>query len=330
MKMEFQNLIRVASLGWLVATSAWADREPASATETESPKPSASVSRKGVDQTLALIREASLALLKEGNQRFVANQSRHPNQDLTRRATAVAEGQKPFATILACSDSRSPVEVLFDRGVGDLFVVRVAGNVADESPLATIEYGVEHLNTPLLVVLGHSGCGAVTAACQGAEPHGHLGSLLQHIKPAVIKARNVAEGGAELVPAAIQANVWQQIEDILAQSSIVREKVKDGSLQLVGAIYDLEKGSVKWLGGHPTQEAQISQAESQEKELLAKKSKPDHHPILEDEPTQDPTQEQAAEHSQRASHAAPPASFPSTLLPSKEVKARQKKNHDQP
>ena len=221
---------------------------------------------KAVDQTQALIREASLALLKEGNSRFASGKPKHPNQDASRRALTVSDGQKPFATILACSDSRSPVEVLFDRGVGELFVVRVAGNVADETQIATIEYGAEHLGTPLLVVLGHTGCGAVTAACKGGELPGHLPALINKIKPAVTKARAVAATPDRLVPTAIQANVWQQIEEIYFQSSILREKVKEGALQIVGGIYDLEKGTVNWLGAHPGQETLISQAESADKE----------------------------------------------------------------
>ncbi|MBI1839485.1 MAG: carbonic anhydrase [Verrucomicrobia bacterium] len=232
-----------------------------------SPPDSAAVhAPKAVDQIQALIREASLALLKEGNGRFVAGQPRHPNQDASRRSLTVSEGQKPFATILACSDSRSPVETLFDRGVGELFVVRVAGNVADETQVATIEYGVEHLGTPLLVVLGHSGCGAVSAACKGGELHGHLPALISRIQPAVAKARAAAATPDRVIPTAIQANVWQQIEEIYFQSSIVREKVREGALQIVGGVYDLEKGTVNWLGAHPNQEALLSQADAAERE----------------------------------------------------------------
>lgn len=247
----------------------WADgHSPVSAPLTQGTPatPDTQLSRRGVDQTLALIREASWALLKEGNQRFVEGRSRHPNLDGTRRSLTVSDGQKPFATILSCSDSRSPVELIFDRGVGDLFVVRVAGNVADESQIATIEYGAEHLGTPLLVVLGHTGCGAVGAACKGGHLPGHLPALIQRIQPAVEKARAVAVTPDKLVPTAIQANVWLQIEEIVFQSGIVREKLKDGSLQVVGGIYDLEKGTVTWLGTHPSLDGLISKAETAEKE----------------------------------------------------------------
>ena len=286
---------------------------------------SSSINRRGVDQTLALIREAALALLKEGNQRYATGKSKHPNQDAARRSVAVAEGQKPFATILACSDSRSPVEVIFDRGVGDLFVVRVAGNVADESQIATIEYGVEHLGTPLLVVMGHTGCGAVTAACKGGEVHGHLGVLLSKIQPAVVKAAAVAESKDRLVPAAIQANVWQQMEDVVQESSILREKIKEGALQVVGAVYDLEKGSVTWLGSHPSMDSLIVEADKAEREKAAlaartaaqeDTSRPQAHTAEVTHETDDPHA-----NSNRSSGSSAPL-FPATLLPSKEVKAR--------
>ena len=116
-----------------------------------------------------LLNEASLALPKEGNLRFAADTPRHPNAGSARRAATAAEGQEPFVTVLSCSDSRAPVELIFDRGVGEVFTVRVAGNVADTDEIATIEYGVGHLHTPLLVVLGHTRCGAVTAVGKCAE-----------------------------------------------------------------------------------------------------------------------------------------------------------------
>src|SRR5688572_3946938 len=120
------------------------------------------------DPSGRLLRDASLMLLKEGNARYASGKSQHPHLDAERRSSTVSQGQEPFATILACSDSRDPVELIFDRGVGDLFVVRVAGNVAGISELASVEYGVGHLNTPLLIVMGHTKCGAVTAVVKGA------------------------------------------------------------------------------------------------------------------------------------------------------------------
>lgn len=206
------------------------------------------------DPAAKLLRDASLMLLREGNSRFVTGKPQHPHQDAERRVD-VARGQEPFATVLACSDSRDPVELIFDRGVGDLFVVRVAGNIAGLSELATVEYGVGHLNTPMLVVMGHTKCGAVTAVATGAELHGHLHALAEKIQPAVEKTKQAKPEPDELVPRCIQANVWQTIEDIIKQSSVVREKLAEGKLSIVGAVYDLEQGRVSWLGQHPAQDS---------------------------------------------------------------------------
>jgi carbonic anhydrase len=167
------------------------------------------------------------------------------------------------------------VELIFDRGVGDLFVVRVAGNVAGVSELATVEYGVGHLNTPLLIVMGHTKCGAVTAVVKETELHGHLQALAEKIKPAVAKVKAEPMETEEAVPKAIQANVWQTIEDIIKQSSAVRSKVEAGQLSLLGAIYDLEHGRVTWLGAHPAQDALIALAAQAETDAaLARKLAP--------------------------------------------------------
>jgi carbonic anhydrase len=213
------------------------------------------------DPASRLLRDASLMLLKEGNSRYASGKPQHPHLDAERRSTTVAQGQEPFATILACSDSRDPVELIFDRGIGDLFVVRVAGNIAGGSELASVEYGVDHLNTPLLIVMGHSRCGAVTAVVKGAELHGHLHLLAEKIKPAVQKVKMETTDLDEAVPKAIQANVWQVIEDILKQSAAVREKVSTARVHVMGAIYDLEQGKVSWLGAHPAESAIIALAE---------------------------------------------------------------------
>lgn len=215
------------------------------------------------DPAAKLLRDASLMLLREGNARFVSGKPQHPHQDAERRAD-VAKGQEPFATILACSDSRDPVELIFDRGVGDLFVVRVAGNIAGLSELATVEYGIGHLNTPMLVVMGHTKCGAVTAVANGAELHGHLHALADKIKPAVDKTKAGKPDPDELVPRCIQANVWQTIEDVIKQSSVVREKLAQGKVSIVGAIYDLEQGKVSWLGQHPAEDSLVALASQAE------------------------------------------------------------------
>lgn len=197
----------------------------------------------------------AMRMLKEGNARYVAGQPLRANQGPERRAETVAGGQHPIATIIGCSDSRAPLEILFDQGVGDIFVIRVAGNLAGPDELGTVEYGVGHLGTPVLLVLGHTSCGAVTAAVQNAKVHGHIATLVNQIKPAVAKAKSWSPTaqGDDLLGKAIKANVWLVMENILRKSKEVSDRVKKGRLLLVGGIYDLTTGSVNWLGSHPEQ-----------------------------------------------------------------------------
>ncbi|KAB2653194.1 MAG: carbonic anhydrase [Verrucomicrobia bacterium] len=218
----------------------------------------------GSEKLTRMLQVSTLSLLKEGNVRFVEGKSIHPNQEISRRAELAAAGQEPSATILACSDSREPVELIFDRGAGDLFVVRVEGNVAGLSELATMEYGVVHLGTPLLIVMGHSECGAVTAAVKGAELRGHLPSLISLIKPAAEKAKNRGTE-EECVPRAIELNVWQQVENIFAKSALIREFAAAGKVQIVGAVYDIATGKVQWLGQHPEIDRLLADAKTETK-----------------------------------------------------------------
>jgi carbonic anhydrase len=204
--------------------------------------------------------DEALTLLKEGNARYVENTAKHPNQDQDRRTLTTTKGQHPYATVLGCSDSRVPPEVLFDAGIGDIFVIRVAGNVADTDETGSIEYGVDHLGTPVLVVMGHTRCGAVTAVVQKAEVHGSIPSLVANIKPAVAKAkaRNPGLGGDGLVEEAVKANVWQAVEDLLRTSQALRDRTKAGTVKIVGAVYDIETGKIAWMGAHPDQDKLIA------------------------------------------------------------------------
>jgi carbonic anhydrase len=201
----------------------------------------------------------AIRILKEGNARYVEGQARHPHQGRERRALTSAQGQHPLAVILGCSDSRVPPAIIFDQGLGDLFVVRVAGNVAATDEIGSIEYAVDHLNTPLVVVLGHTQCGAVTAVLKGAKLPPNIATLVEPIKPAVAQAKADHPGAAPdvLLTAAITDNVWQAIADMLEQSPILREKVKAGQVKVVGALYDIDTGKVKWLGPHPDQDSLI-------------------------------------------------------------------------
>jgi carbonic anhydrase len=199
--------------------------------------------------------DKAIALLAEGNARFVADTRDYPNQDQSRRTLTSTKGQHPFATVIACSDSRVPVETIFDRGIGDIFVIRVAGNVIDTDEAGSIEYGVDHLATPVLVVLGHTHCGAVTAVVNNAPLHGNIPALVDNIVPAALKARDdhpELKGGA-LVDEAVKYNIWQAISDLFRTSSVTAGRVKHGKLKVIGAMYDIATGQVSWLGAHPDQ-----------------------------------------------------------------------------
>jgi carbonic anhydrase len=203
----------------------------------------------------AVSPDGAIKRLVEGNQRYLASRSQHARADQARRCDTFTTGQHPFAVVLACADSRAPVELIFDQGIGDLFVVRVAGNVADTDEIGTIEYGAAHLNTPLVVVLGHSKCGAVTAVVDGAKVSDNIARLVDNIAPAVEDARHQHPGatGEALVAGAVEANVMQSIQDLLSRSEEVRHLVASSKVKVVGAVYDLHTGTIQWLGEHAKQ-----------------------------------------------------------------------------
>lgn len=196
----------------------------------------------------AISAEEALQKLIEGNQRFVSGQVRHAHQAADWRSH-LTEGQHPFATILACSDSRVPPELVFDQGFGDLFVVRVAGNIIDSDILGSIGYAIIHLNTPLVVVLGHEGCGAVTAALKMIDGQAHethyIAGLLNHIIPGLGNLAEQAEEKAR-VDAAVEQNVRSsaaKLNEVWSRSELVKTK----SVTLKQAVYELESGRVRFI-----------------------------------------------------------------------------------
>lgn len=197
--------------------------------------------------------DEALRALQEGNLRYASGNAQFPNLDQNRRVATANEGQAPFVTVLSCSDSRVPAEHIFDRGIGDLFVVRVAGNVMGPSELASVEYAVGHLDTPLFVVLGHTKCGAVTAVVESGLLDGNLRGLSEKILPALEKAKSFCPGAPrdQLIMETVKANVWKVIEDAFDSSACIKTRAKDGSLLVLGALYDLHSGRVEWLGRHP-------------------------------------------------------------------------------
>jgi carbonic anhydrase len=190
----------------------------------------------------------ALARLMAGNARFVAGAPTHPNQTPQRRAE-VAPKQRPYAMILGCADSRVPPEIVFDEGIGDLFVVRVAGNVVNEAVLASLEYSLSEFETPLLMVLGHSGCGAVKETIAAVEkdlhPTGPLGDLLGRIRPAVEQARSLP---GDLLTNATKLNVERSIHSIIESEPILLANQLFETLDIVGGYYDLQSGAVEVFG----------------------------------------------------------------------------------
>ena len=199
-----------------------------------------------------ITKEQVLQNLQEGNARFVAGKQGKAREYLAQVRETNDKGQFPTVTILSCSDSRVPPEIVFDQGIGDVFSVRTAGNVCQDSQLGSIEFGVKYLGTSLCVVLGHTKCGAVASVCAGQELEEHIQALVAPIKPAFERTK-VATGktGAEIVEDCSKENIFVQIETMLTKSSILREWVRRGDLLIVGAVYDLATGVVTFLGPHP-------------------------------------------------------------------------------
>jgi len=192
----------------------------------------------------------ALSALRAGNERFIAGKGEHSHQDLERRAE-VAKGQKPFAIVLTCADSRLSPEIIFDQGLGDLFVLRVAGNLAEPATMASIEYAAEHLGSRLLVVMGHERCGAVKAAVDTfkappAKEHsgGHeslLSVLIDEIMPSV---KQVKAQPGDLLDNAIDQNVRNTAQKIAATEPL-KHMVESGKLTVIGSVYDLDTGTVR-------------------------------------------------------------------------------------
>lgn len=187
--------------------------------------------------------DAAIKRLVEGNQRFVDGKRLNPNQSRLRlQETAVA--QYPFAAILGCADSRVPAEIVFDQGLGDLFVVRIAGNIAAQEGIGSLEFATAVLGAQTIVVLGHARCGAVLAAIKGDPLPGRIGIFVEEIKPAVERVRNKT---GNIEENAIIANVQYQVERLTESSTILANLIKEGKLKIVGGYYDLAKGKITML-----------------------------------------------------------------------------------
>lgn len=216
--------------------------EEDTSTETTPPTPASQEGPRDGDE--------ALGRLLAGNERFAADRERNLGRDTVRRAE-LAEEQKPYAVILGCADSRVPPEVVFDQGLGDLFVVRIAGNTAvDPFVVGSIEYAVEHLGSVLVMVLGHQSCGAVKGAIavvnEGAEEPGSIGDFIAPIVPVVegVTAEDRGLSESRLVERSIRANVSAAVDELESGDSLVSELADAGKLKVVGAEYQLETGRV--------------------------------------------------------------------------------------
>lgn len=191
----------------------------------------------------SLTPDAALARLQAGNARFVAGSTVHPNQTVDRR-TELNQGQHPFAIVLTCADSRLSPEIIFDQGLGDLFVVRNAGNLLDDHVIASIEYAVEHLGASLVVVLGHSKCGAVSAAVAGGHLPGHLPSIAASLSQVVAEAKKTQ---GDTVDRAVRLGAGHSADQLRDAEPILAEAAKAGKVKIVSGYYDLATGRVELL-----------------------------------------------------------------------------------
>jgi len=205
--------------------------------EQPAAEPQSSQSVAAADETLKKLMSA--------NQNFVSGKI--TQRDLSARRAELVKGQAPSAVVLTCSDSRVPPEYIFDQGLGDIFVIRVAGNVTDSIALGSIEYAVEHLHTPLIVVLGHDTCGAVSAAVKGGEPEGNIAAIVRKISPSVDKARATGKTGDDLLAAAIIENARSVATNLTRDSAIIKHLVDEKKVKIVPAKYSLATGKVDLL-----------------------------------------------------------------------------------
>lgn len=188
--------------------------------------------------------EQALSALLAGNARYVEGSLTHPHMSAKWR-TALVDGQHPSAVIVGCSDSRVAPEVLFDQGLGDLFVVRTAAHVVDHSVLGSIEFAAAQLDVPLVVVLGHEQCGAVRAALRAIETHGHAAGSIEYLVDALAPAARHGVEAPDPVAATVRCHVGRVVQQLTATSTLLADRQADGLLAIVGAVYDLAEGWVR-------------------------------------------------------------------------------------
>ena len=237
--------VRVSTVAILICSSCWhsqaEDAKAALVAPAEVVTAPASVGKES-----NLTADQALQRLVAGNERYVAGAATHPDQTAQRRAE-LAKGQFPFAIVLTCSDSRVVPELFLDQGLGDLFVIRNAGNILDDHVIGSMEYAVEHLHVPLVLVVGHEKCGAVSAAVAGGEAPGHIRSVVEALEPAVEQAKKLP---GDKVDNAVRANAQRAAEILTRVDPILKEAASSGKLMVVPARYDLVTGRLEILKLH--------------------------------------------------------------------------------
>ncbi len=203
-------------------------------------QPQTAVAQSFIAQNKDITPDEALKSLMEGNDRFINQQRTSPNQT-RERLTELSESQAPFAAILGCADSRVPSEIIFDQGLGDLFVCRIAGNIATPEEIGSLEFGTMVLGAKVILVMGHARCGAVKATIEGGRFPGQIGSLINNLRVGVERAERLP--GTDKLENAIKANVLYQVE-VLQQSSILGDLLDKKQLKVVGGYYDLSTGKV--------------------------------------------------------------------------------------
>jgi len=261
-RRRFSTLLGLATVGGTIRNLHGQDHKEANPSEptvaakataapAAAPKPVAAPAAAKTPAAASLVDRATAAPesiwadLMAGNKRFVSGKT--TARDVIRGRVDTAKAQHPYVIVLCCSDSRLSPELIFDQSIGDLFVVRTAGNVADAIALGSMEYAVDHLNSRMLVVLGHENCGAVSAALSSESmPSENLAALVKKIRPAVERLKDLVTGDA-LMTLAVEANVHHSASDILENSAILRHGVASGELTIVKALYKLGTGEVSAL-----------------------------------------------------------------------------------
>lgn len=192
-----------------------------------------------------IVEEADQALdkLLSGNEKYLSGKIA-PNVDASLRSDLATNGQHPYAIVITCSDSRVPAELIFDSSIGDIFVIRTAGNVISDFEIGSVEYGAEHLGSPLVLVLGHTNCGAVTAATVGGDAGGSIQAIVDEITPSVQKAKDT--GAEDVLSKAIEFNVMNSVNKILS-SDIINELMKEGKVEVIGGVYDINSGTISFI-----------------------------------------------------------------------------------